>query len=65
MKAVKENKVHKITEAQKASYLAQGYTITDDKGKVIEVSPKTTVKYSEYEAVVEENKKLKAAAKKS
>ena len=64
MKAIKRNKVYTVNETTKDSYLAQGYDIADDSGNVIERSPQSTVKYSEYAAVVEENKKLKAENKK-
>lgn len=60
MKAVKANKVYTIDDTAKSAYLAQGYDIADDSGKVIERSPQTTVKYSEYEKIAAENKKLKA-----
>lgn len=60
MKAIKANKIYSITETSKESYLAQGFDIADDKGKVIEHSPSSAVSYSEYEKVIEENKKLKA-----
>lgn len=59
MKAVKANKVYTIDETAKSSYLSQGYDIADENGKVIERSPQSTVKYSEYEKVLAENKKLK------
>ncbi len=59
MKAVKANKVYTIDETAKSSYLAQGYDIADENGRIIERSPQSTVKYSEYEKVVSENKKLK------
>lgn len=51
MNAVKDNKVYRIREEQKKAYLAQGFDITDDKGNVIERSPKSTVSYAEYEKV--------------
>lgn len=60
MKAIKGNKAYVVDEKSKASYLAQGYDIVDDKGKIIERSPQSTVKYAEYEKVVAENEKLKA-----
>ena len=60
MKAIKGNKAYIVDEKSKAAYLAQGYDIVDDKGTVIERSPQSTVKYSEYEKVVVENTKLKA-----
>lgn len=66
MQAVKANKVYSITEAQKASYLKQGYNITDDSGKVLEYSPTATVTYSKYIQVKNELDEIKAemAAKK-
>lgn len=60
MKAIKENKVYTITETQKDAYLSQGFDITDDKGEIIEHSPKSTVQYSEYEKLLAENKKISA-----
>ena len=63
MKAVKENKVYKIGEQQKGSYLAQGFDITDDKGKIIERSPKSTVPYVEYKKVLDELETLKKGQK--
>lgn len=60
MKAIKANKIYTIDEASKDVYLAQGYDIADDDGNVVERSPQSTVKYSEYEKVIAENKKLKA-----
>ena len=36
MKAIKANKIYSITETSKESYLAQGFDIADDKGKVVE-----------------------------
>lgn len=63
MKAVKENKVYSITEEMKATYLAQGYDITDDAGKIIERSPVSKVPYSEYEKVLKELEKTKEELK--
>lgn len=60
MKAVKANKEYNVDESSKKLYLAQGYNIVDDKGKIIERSPVSTVKYSEYEKVVAEKEALKA-----
>lgn len=60
MKAVKANKQYTITEAEKESYLAQGYDILDDKGKITERSPQAAVAYSEYEKLLKENTALKA-----
>lgn len=65
MLAVKQNKVYTITESEKASYLAQGYDITDAKGNIIERSPFATVPYAEYKKVVDELEALKAKQKKA
>ena len=64
MKAVKANKVYTVDETTKDAYLAQGFNITDDKGKVIERSPSSSVSYEAYSKVVAENKALKAEIKK-
>jgi hypothetical protein len=61
MLAVKANKQYCITEEQRAKYLADGYDIANDKGKVIEHCPLKTVSYEEYAALAE---KVKSAAKK-
>lgn len=58
MKAVKENKAYMIDEKQKSQYLAQGYDIVTDDGKV-EHSPKATVAYAEYQKVKTELEELK------
>lgn len=60
MKAIKANKVYTISETEKPAYLAQGYDITDDAGKIIERTSQSSVKYEEYEKLLGENKKLKA-----
>lgn len=60
MLAVKANKVYKVDEVSKKSYLAQGYDITDDKGNVIEHSPKSTVPYVQYEKVLKQLEEAKA-----
>lgn len=54
MKAVKANKEYRVTEANKQFYLNDGYDIIDDKGNVIEYSPKKTIKYSEYQKLKKE-----------
>ena len=59
MKAVKENKVYTIDESQRKAYAAQGYDITDDRGKIIEYAVGKTVPYAKYAALLEENKRLK------
>lgn len=60
MYAKKDNKVYNVDENNKKTYLAQGYDIFDDKGKLIEKSPKSTVSYEAYSKLEEEVKKLKA-----
>ena len=64
MKAIKDNKVYTVDETTKDAYLAQGFNITDDKGKVIERSPSCSVSEEVYSKVVAENKALKAEIKK-
>ena len=64
MKAIKDNKVYTVDETTKDAYLAQGFNITDDKGKIIERSPSSSVSYEAYSKVVAENKALKAEIKK-
>lgn len=54
MYAVKANKMYQVDDTSKKTYLAQGYDIQDEKGNVIERSPKSTVPYAEYAKVVKE-----------
>lgn len=63
MKAVKANKVYNVDETTKDAYLAQGYDITDDKGKLVERSPNNTVSYEAYSKLEAEIKKLRAENK--
>lgn len=60
MLAVKANKVYRVNEVSKKTYLTQGYDITDDKGNVIEHSPKSTVPYTDYEKVLKQLEEAKA-----
>lgn len=60
MKAIKANKQYTIDETAKASYLAQGFDITDDSGVIIEHSPQSTVPYSRFESLAKENEVIKA-----
>ncbi|MGN0299225.1 MAG: hypothetical protein ACI4C1_08620 [Lachnospiraceae bacterium] len=60
MFAKKENKVYRVDEVTKNSYLASGFDIYSEEGVLLERSPSATVKYSEYEEVLKENAKLKA-----
>lgn len=59
MKAKKENKVYDVNETTKIRYLAEGFDIYDDNGKILEMSDKKTISYEEYEKVLNEIKKLK------
>ncbi len=52
MKAVKDNKVYTVDETTKASYLAAGFDIIGDDGKVIERSPSSTVSRKEYDELL-------------
>lgn len=67
MKAVKANKEYTVTEENRASYVAQGFDILDDKGKVIQNGKGKTIDYGEYEKLkaaheklMEEHEKLQA-----
>lgn len=59
LKAVKANKEYSISEEMKQRYLDDGYDICDEKGNIIEYSPKKKIEYSKYAILLEENKKLK------
>lgn len=48
MLAVKANKEYTVTNETKDAFLKEGYDIYNEKGEVIEYSPKKTVAYSEY-----------------
>ena len=54
LKAVKANKEYTITEELKKRYLEDGYDIHDEKGNVIEYSPKKKIEYSKYAALEKE-----------
>lgn len=64
LKAIKGNKVYKIEETEKKKYLAQGYDIHDEEGKIIEHSTKSTVPYAKYSELEALNKKLEAELEK-
>ena len=49
MKAVKDNKVYTVDEKSAKGYLARGYDIYDDNGKLIERSPSSTISRREYD----------------
>lgn len=57
------NKVLRIDERNKKAYLARGYNVIDEKGNVIEHNT-AAVTPAEYNALVEENSKLKAEIEK-
>ena len=59
MKAKKENKVYTISETDKARYLQHGYSIYDDKNKLVEQS-KDSISAEEYKRLKEELEKAKA-----
>lgn len=60
MKAKKQNKVYKIDESLKSSYLKDGYDIYSDDGKLLERSPVSKVAYADYKKVLDELEALKA-----
>lgn len=60
LKAVKGNKVYKIEETEKRKFLAQGYDICGEDGKVVEHSTKSTVPYAQYAELEEKCRKLEA-----
>lgn len=65
MKAIKGNKVYKIsTDEEAKAYKAQGFDIYDDNGKIKEHGLGKTVSLEKYEALEKENAKLKAENKK-
>lgn len=64
MRAIKDNKVYTVDKTTKGAYLAQGFDIYDDNGKLTEKSPSATVPYAKYVELEAENAKLKAENKK-
>lgn len=60
MLAVKDNKVYRTDESSKEEYLAQGYNICDDTGKIIEYSPSATVSRADYDKMLAELNALKS-----
>ena len=59
MTAEKDNKVYTIDESTKDRYVAEGYDIRDDDGKVIAYGKGKTVPYEEYQRVLQELESLK------
>ena len=64
MKATRGNKVYTIDETQKADYIAQGYDIVDDEGKVLQYGAGKTVSYEQYKELEEKTAKLEKENKK-
>lgn len=60
MVAVKENKVYTVTEETKDFYVAQGFDILDESGKVIEHGKGKKVSFEDYAALKEKCKALEA-----
>lgn len=60
MLAVKDNKVYRTDENSKGKYLAQGFNICDDNGKIIEYSPSGTVSRADYNKLLAELNALKS-----
>lgn len=58
MKASRDNKVYTIDEAQKESYKAQGFDITDEDGKVIAYGAGKTVSYDKHKELEDNHKEL-------
>lgn len=58
MKAIKENRVYTITDADKQSFQREGYDIYEDDGTLIEYGAGKTVPYEKYVAVAEQVEKL-------
>lgn len=54
MEARKENKVYRIDDQQKNSYLKQGFDIYDEDGNIIEYTPLKKIKYSDHLKIVNE-----------
>ena len=59
MKAVKGNKEYTISDTEKRAYIAQGYDILSDDGKIISYGAGKTVSYEKYIELEKENLKLK------
>lgn len=60
MKAIKDNKVYNVDESTKGTYLAAGFDIIGDNGKVIERSPSSTVSRKEYDELLAKYEALKS-----
>lgn len=60
MLARKDNKEYNVNELSKSEYLAKGYDICDDKGKLIEPAKTSTVPYAEHEKALARIEELEA-----
>ncbi len=60
MKAIKDNKVYTIDHNSKAEYLARGFDIYGDDGKLMERSPSATVPAAQYDELFAKYEELKA-----
>ncbi len=64
MTAEKDNKVYTIDESTKDRYVAEGYDIRDDDGKVVAYGKGKTVPYEKYQRVLQELESLKTEKQK-
>ena len=60
MKAVKANKEYTISEQVQKRYIADGYDIVDDEGRIIAYGRGKTDPYEQYKKVLDELNALKA-----
>lgn len=51
MKAVKENRVYTVVDAEVEAFRKEGYDIYDDKGKIVAYGVGKTVPYEQYVAL--------------
>ena len=59
MKAKKGNKVYTINPKEKNAFLKAGYDVYEDDGKLISYGAGKTIALEKYDALKEENKKLR------
>lgn len=71
MKAVKDNRVYTITEADVESFRREGYDVFDDNGNIVAYGVGKSVSFekyaelmSQYEKLMEENAELTSKLKK-
>ena len=60
MKAIKDNKVYTVDDSSVKDYLATGFDIFDDDGKLVKRSPASTVPRKEYDELLAAYEALKA-----